>query len=118
MSRLEARPAPSRAMMLAYGDLGIRMSQGWGMTESSPIVTVNAPKPACLKLEGEAQVARRCAQGRVVFGATVVVKDLKYNEEEIYTVLSGTVTLHVAGTEHILEPGVFARVGPADQIAA
>ncbi len=36
-------------------------------------------------------------------------------EEEIYTVLSGTATLHVAGTDHALEPGVFARVGPAEK---
>ena len=72
--------AMPRAMMLAYGDLGIRMSQGWGMTESSPIVTVNAPKPACLKLEGEAQVARRCAQGRVVFGADIRAEDDSGNE--------------------------------------
>jgi uncharacterized cupin superfamily protein len=34
--------------------------------------------------------------------------------EEIYTALSGTATLHVAGEEHVLEPGVFARVGAAE----
>jgi len=36
------------------------------------------------------------------------------NEEEIYTALSGRATLQVAGEEHILEPGVFARVGAAE----
>ena len=36
-------------------------------------------------------------------------------EEEIYTALSGKATLHVAGVEHPLEPGVFARVGPAEK---
>ena len=61
--------AMPRALMLAYADMGIRMFQGWGMTESSPVVAVNAPKPGCLKLEGEGQLSRRCAQGRVVFGA-------------------------------------------------
>jgi acyl-CoA synthetase (AMP-forming)/AMP-acid ligase II len=61
--------AMPRALMLAYGEMGIRATQGWGMTESSPLVTVNAPKPGCLKLQGEAQLNRRCAQGRVVFGA-------------------------------------------------
>ena len=37
------------------------------------------------------------------------------NEEEIYTALSGRATLQVAGEEHVLEPGVFARVGAAEK---
>lgn len=37
------------------------------------------------------------------------------NEEEIYTVLRGKATLRVAGREHILEPGVFVRVGAAEK---
>jgi fatty-acyl-CoA synthase len=48
--------AMPRALMLAYAEMGIQMRQGWGMTESSPIVTVNMPKPSCLKMEGEAQL--------------------------------------------------------------
>jgi fatty-acyl-CoA synthase len=67
--------AMPRTMMQAFADMGIRATQGWGMTESSPLVTLNAPKPACLKLEGEAQANRRCAQGRVVFGADVRAED-------------------------------------------
>lgn len=63
--------AMPRSLMLAYTEMGIQMRQGWGMTESSPIVTVNMPKPGCLKLEGEDQLHRRCAQGRVVFGADI-----------------------------------------------
>jgi len=72
--------AMPRALMEAYQALGIRMQQGWGMTESSPIVTVNRPKPACLRLEGETQVKRRCAQGRVLFGADVRGVDDEGNE--------------------------------------
>jgi len=67
--------AMPRSLMLAYAEMGIQMRQGWGMTESSPIVTVNMPKPGCLKLEGEGQLARRCAQGRVVFGADIRAED-------------------------------------------
>ena len=37
------------------------------------------------------------------------------NEEEVYTVLRGKATLRVAGEEHILEPGVFVRVGAAEK---
>jgi uncharacterized cupin superfamily protein len=32
-------------------------------------------------------------------------------QEEVYTVLTGRVTLRVGGEEHSLEPGVFVRVG-------
>lgn len=67
--------AMPRALMEAYNEMGIRVAQGWGMTESSPLVTLNAPKPACLKLEGERQVHRRCAQGRVLFGTDVRAVD-------------------------------------------
>ena len=67
--------AMPRALMEAYSAMGIRMQQGWGMTESSPLVTVNRPKPSCLRLEGETQVKRRCAQGRVMFGADVRAVD-------------------------------------------
>jgi uncharacterized cupin superfamily protein len=34
-------------------------------------------------------------------------------QEEIYTLLEGAALLLVAGEEHPLHPGVFARVGPA-----
>jgi mannose-6-phosphate isomerase-like protein (cupin superfamily) len=34
-------------------------------------------------------------------------------QEEVYTALSGSATLHAGGKEFHLEPGVFARVGPA-----
>ena len=33
-------------------------------------------------------------------------------QEEVYTLLSGSATLHVGGEEFQLEPGVFARVAP------
>ena len=40
------------------------------------------------------------------------------DQEEVYTLLSGKVVLRVGGQhgeEHELEPGVFARVGPAEK---
>lgn len=36
-------------------------------------------------------------------------------QEEVYTVLSGRVTLRAGGEDHELEPGVFARVGPGER---
>jgi mannose-6-phosphate isomerase-like protein (cupin superfamily) len=36
-------------------------------------------------------------------------------QEEVYTVLAGSATLHVGGDEYRLEPGVFARVGAGER---
>ena len=36
-------------------------------------------------------------------------------QEEVYTVLSGRVTLRVGGEDHELEPGIFARVGAREK---
>jgi uncharacterized cupin superfamily protein len=33
-------------------------------------------------------------------------------QEEVYTLLAGSATLHVGDEEFLLEPGVFARVAP------
>ena len=45
------------------------------MTESSPAVTLNAPKTSCARLQGNARSSRRASQGRVVFGADVSAQD-------------------------------------------
>ncbi len=37
------------------------------------------------------------------------------DQEEVYTVLSGTVTLQTEGGDFELEPGMFARVGPSEK---
>ena len=60
-----------RAMITAFAGHGIEARQGWGMTESSPVVTVNAPKPSCLRLETDARLDRRAKQGRCLFGVDV-----------------------------------------------
>ena len=36
-------------------------------------------------------------------------------QEEIYTALSGRANLEAAGESHLIEPGVFARVGPGER---
>jgi fatty-acyl-CoA synthase len=72
--------AMPRALLEAYSAMGIRVTQGWGMTESSPVVSYNAPKAACLRLEGESRMNRRCAQGRVLFGADLRAVDDDGNE--------------------------------------
>ena len=36
-------------------------------------------------------------------------------QEEVYTVLEGNATLQIGAEEHVLERGVFARVGPGEK---
>ncbi|MGZ5326470.1 MAG: cupin domain-containing protein [Solirubrobacterales bacterium] len=36
-------------------------------------------------------------------------------QEEVYTLLSGKITLRAGGEDHELEPGTFARVGPGEK---
>ena len=37
------------------------------------------------------------------------------DQEEVYTVLQGEVTLRAGGAEHQLVPGIFVRVGPRER---
>ena len=36
-------------------------------------------------------------------------------QEEVYVPLSGRAVMQIGGEEHVLEPGVFARVGPGQK---
>jgi fatty-acyl-CoA synthase len=60
-----------RALIGEYARLGVSVSHAWGMTESSPIVTFNAPKPATARLDNEALLDQQAKQGRVVYGVDV-----------------------------------------------
>jgi len=50
------------------GEYGVDIVHAWGMTELSPIGTVNAPKPANAHLAGGARVKHVLKQGRGFFG--------------------------------------------------
>jgi fatty-acyl-CoA synthase len=63
--------AMPRALIAAYDELGVEVRHAWGMTESSPIVTINAPKPASAGLDRDHLLDQKTAQGRCVFGADV-----------------------------------------------
>jgi fatty-acyl-CoA synthase len=62
-----------RALVEGFAELGVEAFQGWGMTETSPLVTLNAPKPATAAQSREAAFDHACKQGRAVFGADVRV---------------------------------------------
>ena len=60
-----------RALIPEYAALGVEVSHAWGMTESSPIATFNAPNASTRQLEGEALLDQQATQGRAVFGVDV-----------------------------------------------
>lgn len=59
---------------------GIFMQQGWGMTETSPLGTMNIPTPSLAKLDKESQFALRKTVGRPTFGVEVRIVDDTLNE--------------------------------------
>ncbi len=58
-----------QAVMDEFGERhGVSTHHAWGMTETSPLGTFNAPKPGHERLSSEARRAIRAKQGRSVFG--------------------------------------------------
>jgi len=57
------------ALVDGFAELGVAAFQGWGMTETSPLVTANKPKIATVDATGD----HACKQGRVLFGADLRV---------------------------------------------
>lgn len=53
------------ALVEGFEKFGVEAMQGWGMTETSPLVTANRPKPATV----DAPADHACKQGRVLFGS-------------------------------------------------
>jgi len=60
-----------RALVEHFAELGVEACQGWGMTETSPVVTFNEPTPATAALDGEAKLDQAIKQGRALFGADI-----------------------------------------------
>jgi acyl-CoA synthetase (AMP-forming)/AMP-acid ligase II len=65
-----------RMLIEAFDDeYGIRVHQGWGMTELSPVGTYNAPTQATADLTGEAELRLREKQGRALYGIDLRIVD-------------------------------------------
>jgi fatty-acyl-CoA synthase len=60
----------------AFAPMGVDVVQGWGMTETNPIVTFNAPSPASAALTGEESIRQRLKQGRAVCGTDIKIVDV------------------------------------------
>ncbi len=60
-------------------DYGVDVIHAWGMTETSPLGTLNRPLPFMDKLSDEERMDIRCKQGRPCFGADIKIVDEEGN---------------------------------------
>lgn len=77
---LVAGSACPRLLIEGFGEWGVDVHQGWGMTETSPLVTYHAPVPATAALSPEESVRLRLKQGRAVFGTDIKIVDAEGKE--------------------------------------
>ena len=70
-----------RSMMVDFeARYGIRVCHAWGMTEMSPLGSVNAPTAGSSKLDADALLAQRLTQGRAPYGVEMRLVDDDGNE--------------------------------------
>lgn len=68
--------APPRAIIEAFAErFGIQVLHAWGMTETSPIATVNRPKHGMLEETPPQRYERESKQGRALFGVRMKIVD-------------------------------------------
>ncbi len=67
--------AVPRVLIEGLGDYGVELHQAWGMTETSPVVTINAPSPATTGLADEDSMRVQLKQGRAVCGTDIRIVD-------------------------------------------
>ena len=77
---LVAGSALPRLLIEAFGPMGVNVEQGWGMTETTPIVTYNAPTPTSAALTGEDAIRQRLKQGRAACGTDMKIVDAEGRE--------------------------------------
>ena len=71
---------PAAMMKTLRDEFGVRVMHGWGMTEMSPVGTINAPKRKHAALSPEAQFRIAIKQGRPLYGVDMKVVDAEGNE--------------------------------------
>jgi 3-(methylthio)propionyl---CoA ligase len=66
---------PPALMQTLEKDFGVRVSHGWGMTEMSPVGTINALKAKHRALSAEARRELSLKQGRPLYGVEMRITD-------------------------------------------
>jgi 3-(methylthio)propionyl---CoA ligase len=61
-------------------DFGVRVMHGWGMTEMSPVGTLNAPKRKHAGISADARFQLSLKQGRPLYGVDMKIVDGEGNE--------------------------------------
>lgn len=65
--------APPPSMISALAEFGVEVSQGWGMTETSPLVTTSALLRKHDNADSDSQQAIHATQGRALFGVDIKI---------------------------------------------
>ena len=65
--------APPPSLIAALAAYGVEVSQGWGMTETSPLVTTSALLSKHRDADPESQQAIHAKQGRAIFGVDIKI---------------------------------------------
>lgn len=97
------------SMIRAFEELGVSVMHGWGMTETSPVVTTGMPKGKHRDLGMDALVALKSRQGRAAFGTDIAVVDADGRQVPWDGTTSGE--LRVRG--HWIASGYFGSDAPA-----
>ncbi|TMH30379.1 MAG: long-chain-fatty-acid--CoA ligase [Betaproteobacteria bacterium] len=74
-STIGGAACPPAMMKTLSEQFGVRVHHGWGMTEMSPVGTVNAPKGCHQGLSEEAKFQLALKQGRPLYGVEMKVVD-------------------------------------------
>ncbi|MDA8622383.1 long-chain fatty acid--CoA ligase [Psychrosphaera sp.] len=67
-------------LMKGFAEYGVEMQHAWGMTELSPLGTINVMKPELLKLDEQQLDQIRVKQGLPVYGVEMKIVDDEDNE--------------------------------------
>ena len=66
---------PPAMMQTLRDDFGVRVPHGWGMTEMSPVGTINTPKAKHASLAADERFALSLKQGRPLYGVEMKIVD-------------------------------------------
>ena len=72
---LSGGSAVPAALMNQFRERGVEVVHAWGMTEMSPIGTINCATPEAAKLDDAERAVLRARQGRTVFGVELKITD-------------------------------------------